>query len=292
VAVTDPNQAQREHWVDLGRDWTAAAAAMEHRLGGWGEAAIEHVGVANGERAVDIGCGAGGTTISLARAVGDQGAAVGLDISATMLVEARQAAAASGLANVTFEEGDAQIYPFEPGRFDLAFSRFGVMFFADPVRAFANVGRGLRAGGRLGFACWGLPADNPAQARVRAAVARVVDVPPIDLDAPGPHSLGTEAVLRRVLGAAGFVDLRLQLLRREAPIGGTARSAEEMVDGLLMTGPARDVVTRQPQLKPQLAAELLAEFGTKWKPGGMWLPAAVWMVAARWAGASRPSPAS
>jgi SAM-dependent methyltransferase len=286
----DPNQAQREHWVDLGRDWTTAAAAMEHRLRGWGEAALDHVGVESGEQVVDVGCGAGLTTIGLGRAVGASGHAVGLDISATMLAEARRAAAASEVGNVTFEEGDAQVYPFIPARFDLAFSRFGVMFFADPVGAFANIGRGLRAGGRLGFACWGPPEDNPAQARVREAVGRVVDLPPMDLAAPGPHSLGTQEVLARVLGAAGYVDLRLELLRRRAPIGGTAPSAEEMVDGLLMTGPARDVMTRQPELKPRLAEELLAEFGAEWGPGGMWLPAAVWVVAAVWPGeASRPS---
>jgi SAM-dependent methyltransferase len=284
TVASGPNAQQREYWVDLGRDWAASAAVMEHRLAAWGDVAMEHVGVAAGDRVVDIGCGAGATTIALARLVGPGGSAVGLDISPSMLTEARRAGTASGLAHLSFEEGDAQVYPFEPGWLDLAFSRFGVMFFADPVAAFANIGAGLRVGGRLGFACWGSPSENPAQSRVREAVGRVVALPPVDLTASGPHSLGTEEVLRRVLGSAGYVDLRLELLRRDAPVGGTAGSAEEMVEGLLMMGPARDALTRQPELKPQLTAELLEEFGAEWRPGGMWLPGAVWLVAAVWPG--------
>ena len=281
-----PNAQQQEYWLDLGRDWAAAAAVMEHRLSAWGDAAIEHVGVAAGDRVVDIGCGAGGTTIALARLVGTGGSALGLDISLSMLTEARREGAASGVAHLSFEEGDAQVYPFEPGRLDLAFSRFGVMFFEDPVAAFANIGAGLRAGGRLGFACWGSPSENPAQSRVREAVSRVVELPPVDLAGPGPHSLGTEEVLRRVLGAAGYVDLRLELLRLETPVGGTAGSAEEMVEGMLMLGPAREALTHQPELKPQLTAEMMKEFGAEWRPGGMWLPGAVWLVAADWPGLS------
>jgi SAM-dependent methyltransferase len=278
----EPNAAQREHWSELGHDWAAAAAAMEDRLHGWGRAAIDHVGVASGESVVDVGCGAGGTTLALASAVGLDGHVLGLDISAPMIAEARRAAQASGLSNVTFEEGDAQVRQFVPDGTDLVFSRFGVMFFSNPTAAFANLGHGLRHGGRLGFACWGPPEDNTVQRRVRKAVSQVVTLPPVDLNQPGPHSLGTEDILTRVLRGAGFADLRLDLLHRSEPIGGTVTSAEEMIDGLMMIGPGRDAVAREPALKPHIAAALMDEFGGEWKPGGIWLPGAVWMVAAVW----------
>ena len=280
-----PNREQREHWIDLGRDWAANAAVMEDRLHPWGEAIMDHVGVSAGERVVDIGCGAGQTTLALARAVGPEGQVMGVDISPTMLAEARRAGGDSGLGNVSFAEGDAQTYPFPPDHLDLAFSRFGVMFFADPTAAFANIGAGLRPGGRLGFACWGPLADNPAQHRVRQAVARVVDLPPLDLTQPGPQSLSSEDVLRSTLRDAGYVDLRLERATRTTMLGGTAGSAEEMVDGLLVTGPAREQLARDPALKPRLQAALQAELGDEWRPGGLPLPAVVWLVAAR-----RPGP--
>lgn len=282
----EPNRLQREHWVDLGRDWAANTAAMEDRLRPWGEATMDHVGVGVDEQVVDIGCGPGQTTLALARAVGPRGRVTGLDISPTMLVEARRAGKESGLANVSFAEGDAQVYPFPPAALDLAFSRFGVMFFSDPVAAFSNVGAGLRTGGRLGFACWGPLADNPAQLRVRQAVARVVELPPVDPSQPGPHSLSSEGVLRATLHAAGYVDLRLELATATTMVGGTAATAQEMVEGLLVTGPAHDQLARNPALKPRLEAALFAELGDEWRPGGIPLPAAVWLVAAHWPGAT------
>jgi SAM-dependent methyltransferase len=270
----------------LGRDWAAAAETMEYRLQGWGRAAMDHVGTAPGERVVDIGCGAGRTTLALAAAVGPGGQALGLDISAPMIEAARREAAALGATNVTFEEGDAQIHPFAPGRLDLAFSRFGVMFFADPVAAFANIGAGLRPGGRLGFVCWGPPEENIFRTRVRAAVGRVVAVA-VDDDGPGPHSLSRPDVLARILDGAGFAALDVELCHRSEPIGTTTTSAEAMVDELLMVGPGRDALMRRPDLRPQLADAFLQEFGAEWKPGGIWLPGAAWLVAAVWPGRTR-----
>jgi SAM-dependent methyltransferase len=283
AAPGEPNAAQREHWAVLGRDWAAAADAMEHRLQGWGQAAMDHVGTAPGERVIDIGCGAGRTTLALAAAVGPGGQALGLGISASMIEEARRAGAARRVANVAFEEGDAQVYPFAPGGRELAFSRFGVMFFADPIAAFANIGAALRPGGRIGFVCWGPRDENVFRTRVREAVGRVLAVP-VDDDGPGPHSLSRRDVLTHVLDEAGFTALDLQLCHRSEPIGATAPSAEAMVEELLMVGPGRDAVMRQPQLRPQLAAALMQEFGAEWKPGGLWLPGAAWLVAAVWPG--------
>src|SRR5690242_10567588 len=106
-----------------------------------------------GLNVLDVGCGSGGTTLAAARLVAP-GRVLGLDLSGPMLAQARAGAEAAGLANVTFQQGDAQVESLEPAGFDIAISRFGVMFFADPVAAFANIRSATRPGGRLVFVCW------------------------------------------------------------------------------------------------------------------------------------------
>ncbi|MCR5880984.1 class I SAM-dependent methyltransferase [Phenylobacterium sp. J367] len=127
-----------------------------------------------GERLLDIGCGAGETTIELAERVQPGGAVVGLDISRPLLEAARARAAPSG---VEFIEADAQTHAFPPGSFDGVFSRFGVMFFADPVAAFTNIRRALKSGGRLAFVCWRAAAENPVMTTPMAAAAHLL--PPL-----------------------------------------------------------------------------------------------------------------
>ena len=131
---------QAEFWNGPGgKMWLAAYARIERGILGFGAAALDAAAVRPGERVLDIGCGTGGTTAELARAVGATGRVMGVDISEPLIGAAR----AQGLANATFEIGDAASWPFEDGSFDLVFSRFGVMFFGDPVAAFGvGVGHG------------------------------------------------------------------------------------------------------------------------------------------------------
>ena len=113
-----------------------------------------------GQRVVDLGCGSGRTTLELAARVGPGGEAVGVDISAGMLARARERAARSGTGNVEFVYADVQVHELGEALFDAAYSRFGVMFFADPVAAFANIRKALRPGAVLSFVCWQSVFDN------------------------------------------------------------------------------------------------------------------------------------
>src|SRR5579885_3498256 len=115
---------------------------------------MDHAAIQSGERILDIGCGSGETTLELARRAGPAGSALGVDISRLLLDAARAAARQAALANVSFQEADAQTHAFAPASFDLVFSRFGVMFFEDPDAAFRNLKTALRPGGRLCFVCW------------------------------------------------------------------------------------------------------------------------------------------
>jgi SAM-dependent methyltransferase len=158
-----------------------------------------------GEAVLDIGCGAGGSTFALGEAVGPSGRVHGLDISAPLLARAEERRRGLGMANVSFEAGDAQDHPLEPGGFDLVASRLGTMFFSDPVAAFRNVARALRPGGRMAFAAWAGPEHNPWFAlpgRVAAERLGPIAAPPPD--APGPMAFRDSTRVIALLQAAGL----------------------------------------------------------------------------------------
>ena len=161
AAVSEgPNAGQVAYWNEaVGPTWAELQEPLDRQLGPLGRAAMAALKPRPGERILDIGCGSGQTSVELAGAVAPDGAVLGVDISRPLLDTAR--ARSPGANDVTFLEADAQTAAFEPGAFDAAFSRFGVMFFADPPAAFANIRRALKPGGRLAFICWRGMVDNP-----------------------------------------------------------------------------------------------------------------------------------
>jgi len=198
------NNEQAEFWSQLAPTWLENEDRIEQVGALPGELAMDRLGVAPGQRVVDLGCGSGRTTLELAARVGPSGNVVGVDISAEMLARGRERAA--GLGNVEFVHADVQVYDLGEARFDAAYSRFGVMFFADPVAAFANVRRALRPGGVLSFVCWQGVFDNEWMLVPGAAVAGVTgSLPPMPgPDEPGPFALADPGRVHAVLGAAGF----------------------------------------------------------------------------------------
>jgi SAM-dependent methyltransferase len=227
-------------------------------------------GVGVRDRVVDVGCGAGWTTREAARlAVG--GSVLGVDVSAAAVERAREAARDEGVRNVAFECGDAQVYPFPEGGFDLAISRFGTMFFADPIAAFGNVGRALRPGGRLVMLVWQAREHN----EWAVALDRVLD----DEDDPGAgdaFSLGDPTTTTAILDAAGFADVAFADVRRPVYYGPDADTAVAWVRGFSSTKkalerlePAADAVGR--------LRELMAEHRTG---DGVWFDAGAWIVRA------------
>jgi SAM-dependent methyltransferase len=202
--VSIVNNEQAEFWSQLAPTWLENEDRIEQVGALPGELAMDRLGVAPGQRAVDLGCGSGRTTLELAARVGPSGDVVGVDISAEMLARARERAAQ--LRNVEFVHADVQVHDLGEARFDAAYSRFGVMFFADPVAAFANIRRALRPGGVLSFVCWQGVFDNEWMLVPGAAVAGVTgSLPPMPgPDEPGPFSLADPGRVHAVLEAAGF----------------------------------------------------------------------------------------
>ena len=200
------NEEQARYWSEVAPGWVEAEQRTELIGGAPGRLAMDRLDLRPGLRLLDIGCGTGGTTVELALRTSPGGTAVGLDIAPGMLARARERAKS---AAVELLHGDAQQLDLGASSFDAAFSRFGVMFFDDATKAFANVRRALRPGGRLAFVCWrGL--DRNDWMRIPATAATSVLGAPLSVphgDGPGPFSLANPDRIRSVLGSAGFRDI-------------------------------------------------------------------------------------
>ena len=209
-----PNAEQIEAWNEgIGKAWIAHLDALDRQIAPLGEAAMAAAAVKRGDSVLDIGCGAGQTTIEIARQVGETGWAHGVDVSGLMISAAGIAARKNAALNVSFEIADAQTFKFRPAAYDIAYSRFGVMFFKDPVAAFINIRSALKPNGRVTFCCWRLSAENPLMSVPLQAAADLLpppDGPPGDPHAPGPFAFADPDRVRAILGAAGFTDISIE----------------------------------------------------------------------------------
>jgi SAM-dependent methyltransferase len=289
----DANAAQRRYWNEVaGPRWAAAPALRERRNQESIALLLARLGLAGGESVLEIGCGTGAATLPLAAAVGAQGRLVAIDISEPMLAVARRRIAEHGLRNVTLLLGDAQVFAFEPAAFDVAASRMGVMFFADPTAAFRNISGALKPGGRLVFACWAPLAENPHWL-ISYEIARRYLGPPAPRPAhqPGPLAFADPDYVRCCLAAAGFTEIAIT---RAHPMI-TGGDPEEEARQALLAGPtARLIEEKKPAAATRLAIarDIEAAFAALARSGPIRLAATIFLVSARRssADAARPSP--
>ena len=275
-----PNTDQIAYWnSEAGTRWAVLQERLDAQFADLTDAALDHAGPRAGDRVLDVGCGCGATVLALAGRVGPRGTVVGVDVSRPMLDVAAQRVRAGQLPGVTLLLADASTHPFEPGAFDLAFSRFGVMFFDDPVQAFANIRRPLAGGGRLSFACWRRMSENPFfLVPFVAAKPYLPPQPPADPEAPGPFAFADEDRVGRILNAAGFS--AIEVVRHDPMIrlGGAAAAA----DLATQMGPvARLLAEAEAGVKAAAQAAILEEFTRHEGPDGILLPGSVWLVSAR-----------
>ena len=207
--MTDRNAEQRDFWsTGPGRYWVSRQEDMDLLFRPMTEALDRVVGPRTGMEIVDIGCGAGGTSLHFADRVGASGRVTGLDISAPLVEKCRQRAREQGCGNVSFVLGDAQVHPFAEGSADTVVSRFGVMFFEDTGAAFANLARALKPGGRMVFATWAAGPKNPWFTMPRDAMIDFFgDMPAVDPDAPGPMALRDVDRVCGLLAGAGLANV-------------------------------------------------------------------------------------
>ena len=269
------NAEQIDYWNGAAADiWVAQQERLDRQLDPLGRAALEALAPRAGEHVLDVGCGSGQTTLQLAGAVGPAGRVLGVDISEPLLAAARQR---TRDARVSFVHADAQTHAFEQP-FDAIFSRFGVMFFADPVAAFANLHRAMKPRGRIGFVCWRAEAENPIMTVPMAAAAKHLPPlpPPPDPNAPGPFSLADRERLARVLDEAGFGAIDIAPL--DAVIGGNDAAAT--LELALQIGPLGRLLREHPQFRAAVIDDVRAAIERFIVHGVARLQSATWIVTA------------
>lgn len=276
------NTAQAEQW-NSGEGvahWISNQARYDRMHAPFTAMILEAAALRPGRHVLDVGCGCGGTTLAAARLIAP-GPAVGLDLSAPMLVRARSGAEAAGLGNVAFQQGDAQVYPFGPARFDTVISRFGTMFFADPVAAFANIRSATRPGGRLVFVCWQPRAANQWLLVPGAALAQ--HVPPADFgsgDGPGMFAFADPDRPRQILARAGWRDVEITSEHASILVGGGG-SVEDAVRFLRTASMGRTMLAgADADTADRALASLRAALARHADADGVRLDAAVWLVQA------------
>jgi SAM-dependent methyltransferase len=233
IAVDPANIDQARAWDgDEGAYWADNAERFDRFIATHHAPFLAAAAITATDRVLDIGCGTGQATRDAARAA-KAGSALGVDLSTRMLDCARQAARREGTGNAAFEQGDAQIYSFPAGAFDVAISRTGAMFFGDPVAAFANIACALRPGGRLCLLTWQPPASNEWIREIAGALAAGRDLPLPPPDAPGPFALSDPGRIHALLSAAGYTGVHVDPGTGGAWVGHDADDACRFVLGLM-----------------------------------------------------------
>jgi SAM-dependent methyltransferase len=229
------------------------------------------------DRVLDVGCGTGQTTREAARAA-VYGSALGVDLSAPMLERARRLSDDAGLRNVTYVQADAQTHPFPAAHFDMCISRFGTTFFADPVAAFANIGRALRPGARLVLLVWQDHDRNEWAAAIRDALTAGTAAPAPTTNDPGPFSLADPAITAGILAAAGFAEVDFTDVHEPVFYGPDTATA---YDAVLRLRHAKDLLADlDPTMTGRALERLRATVAAHDTGSGVFFGARAWLVAA------------
>jgi SAM-dependent methyltransferase len=283
--MREDNAQQMADWNGpTGERWLANQVRLDHMLEAFGNAAVEAVKPAEAEHGLDVGCGAGASSLAIARRVGEHGRVLGVDISAPLLDRAR--ASVSVDTPVTFLQADASKAILPECEFDFLFSRFGVMFFDDPVAAFAHLRGALKPGGRLGFICWRAADENEWIRLPLEAVDGIVPrtAPPAP-GAPGPLSFSDRERVSRILTSAGFHDIAFKAFDHDMSFGeaGTRKEAIDLAVAMVLEIGvlARTLDQQSEDLRMRASAALRDAFAHRSGERSVRLGGAAWIVTAR-----------
>lgn len=280
MSALDPaNADQSAYWNGgPGQRWTALQESQDKLFTPITAALFDAAALQPGEGVIDVGCGAGETTLGAAARTG---VALGVDVSEPLLGRARARAAAMG-SPARFALADATVHDFSGEAASALISRFGVMFFADPLRSFANLKRGLRAGGRVAFICWREPKLNPWLMLPYAEAVKHVPPPPRPgPEEPGPFSFADPERVTKVLEGAGFADVSLTPVDFTLDVG-VGEGLDNAVSKALEIGPASRALDGHPEAaRAAAAASIRTALAGVVKDGAVPLGAAVWIVRAR-----------
>lgn len=282
MTQTSTETLNGEDWAgEMGARWLANLDRFEGMIAPIGEALLSRAGYQRGERVLDLGCGGGATTLAIATAVGPDGTAVGLDVAPMLVARAEERAVATG-STARFVCADAATATLDELPFDRLFSRFGSMFFAEPVPAFANLCRLLKPRARIDLAVWAAPRDNLWMMEVMGAVRRHVDIPPAVPRAPGPFAFEDTVYLEEVLTGAGFGDIAVEPFEAEQPVGGRGTNPEDATEFVLASmAVGRVLEERDKAIRDAARRDILEMFTRHHRIGeGVMLRCKAWLVQA------------
>jgi SAM-dependent methyltransferase len=279
------NAEMIEFWNgEGGQRWVRFQDILDTSLLPFGHRAMTASAVKAGERVIDVGCGCGDTSFELARRVGSDGGVLGVDASDPILNRAMSRMSLAEATSVKFERGDAQIHRFEGASFDLIFSRFGVMFFENPVAAFSNLQSALKPGGRLAFVCW-QPARENSWVSLPVGVAAVHVPPPTPPgpEEPGPFSFGDPERVRKILADAGFIGSEIKSYDTPFNIGNSG-GIDEAVEFFMQIGPTARMIAEadaDEATRSRIADDLRSSLKPHDTGQGLVMNAKAWVVTAR-----------
>ena len=272
------NEAQATLWNgSAGQAWVEMQAQLDGVMQPFETLLTDAVAARRPDRVLDVGCGTGATTIAAASAIGAAGACVGVDVSEPMIALAR-ARAARASAHATFVCADAQTHGFHPPRFDMLISRFGVMFFDDPVAAFANLRRAATDDAELRCFAWRGPAENPFMlVAERAAAPLLPDIPKRDPDAPGQFAFADPRRVERILAESGWTDVAIE------PVDvGCGFPADQLARWFTQLGPLGRVLhDADAKTRSRIVESILPAYDAYVHGDDIRFDAAAWLVVAR-----------
>lgn len=263
---------------DEGAGWARDWERYDRAVRGYHRLLVDAAAVGTSERVLDVGCGNGEVARDAARAA-ERGSVLGVDLSSRMVERARELASGDGLTNVGFEQADAQVHPFDIAAYDVVLSRFGTMFFADPVAAFTNVSAALRPGARLMMVTWRGVEDNEWLRCVLLALALGRDLPMPRSGTPGPFGLADPDFVRATLAAAGLATIELTRVDQPVWLGADGDDAFGFLRG---AGVVRGMTSGLDDAQRALALDALRTTMAEHDTGdGVYFGSGAWLVSAR-----------
>ena len=278
--MSEVNKNQRDFWSGKGGDiWVERQNAMDTMLSPLGEAALNKLNLNEGENVLDIGCGCGHTTLNIAKRISPDGQVTGLDISEPMLKRAKESANEMSIRNASFNCVDVQTDDIGEEVYSAAFSRFGVMFFEDPVAAFCNINKSLITGASLSFVCWQSPALNPWQSLFIEAVKKYVDLPSPPPRSPSPFAFMESEYVSSILEESNFQNIMIEGHEAEVNMF-SGRSLSDSVKDYISINPVVSGMLKDSteQEKTEIINSAIEAFSPYYSAKGLMFPSATWLV--------------
>ena len=278
--MSEVNKNQRDFWSGKGGDiWVERQNAMDTMLSPLGEAALNKLNLNEGENVLDIGCGCGHATLNIAKRISPDGQVTGLDISEPMLKRAKESANEMSISNASFNCVDVQTDDIGEEVYSAAFSRFGVMFFEDPIAAFRNINKSLITGASLSFVCWQSPALNPWQSLFIEAVKKYVDLPSPPPRSPSPFAFMESEYVSSILEESNFQNIMIEGHEAEVNMF-SGRSLSDSVKDYISINPVVSGMLKDSteQEKTEIINSAIEAFSPYYSAKGLMFPSATWLV--------------